>query len=168
MSQSHDHDEEQPGKAAYETRDVKVRPLVVFTVGLAVTIVAAYLITLGVFRLFDAREAAKDASADPAAVRRAALPVEQQLPAAPRIQADPAGEYDLLRRREDELLSTYGWVDREAGLVRIPIDQAMKIVVEEGLPARQPGTTPPATGTTASTSPSGGKATKAAAAARKN
>lgn len=168
MSQSHDHDEGRPGKAAYETRDVKVRPLVLFTVGLAVTIIAAYLIVLGIFRLFDARETAKDASANPAAVQRAALPVEQQLPAEPRIQADPAGEYDVFRRREDELLSTYGWVDREAGLVRIPVDQAMKIVVEEGLPTRPPESTPPATGTPASTSPSGGKATKAAAAARKN
>lgn len=142
MSHTHDHDGESPG-GAYETRDVKVRPLVVFTVGLAVTIIAAYLIILGIFRLFDARETAKDATADPAAVQRAALPVELTLPPSPRIQADPAGEYEALRRREDDLLSTYGWVDREAGVVRIPVELAMKLVVDQGLPARQPAPAAP-------------------------
>jgi hypothetical protein len=42
-----------------------------------------------------------------------------------------------LRDREDELLTSYGWVDRNAGVVRIPIEEAMKIVVQRGLPARQ-------------------------------
>ncbi len=154
MSHAHDHDGKQPD-GAYETRDVKVRPLVVFTVGLAVAITAAYLIILGIFRLFDARETARDATADPSAVQRAALPVEQALPPAPRIQADPSGEYEVLRRREDELLSTYGWVDREAGVVRIPVELAMKFVVEQGLPARQPVGASLATGTPAPSAPRG-------------
>ncbi len=122
---------------AYETRDVKVRPLAVSLVGLIVALVASYLLVLGIFRLFSASKAAEDASADPVAVQRAALPPEQRLPAQPRIQADPAGEYDLLRRREDEMLTTYGWVDRPAGVVRIPVDQAMKLVLEQGLPVRR-------------------------------
>lgn len=40
-----------------------------------------------------------------------------------------------LRAWEDEQLSTYGWVDRNDGIVRIPIERAMEIVVNEGLPA---------------------------------
>jgi hypothetical protein len=37
-----------------------------------------------------------------------------------------------LRREEDAILTSYGWVDRQAGVVRIPIDVAMKQVLEEG------------------------------------
>jgi len=35
------------------------------------------------------------------------------------------------------VLTSYGWVDKNAGVVRIPIDEAMKIVVKQGLPVRQ-------------------------------
>ena len=115
--------------AAYETRDVKVRPLAVFIVGLTVLLIVSYLIVLGVFRLFSAQKTAEDAKADPVAVQRAAQPPEQRLPAEPRIQADPSADLQSLRRAEDALLHTYGWIDREAGSVHIPIDQAMKLVV---------------------------------------
>ena len=40
------------------------------------------------------------------------------------------------REREDELLGSYGWVDRNAGVVRIPIDQAKRLLLERGLPVR--------------------------------
>jgi len=147
MSQSNHHDDGRSESTAYETRDVKVRPLAQYLVGLTVAIIVTYLIVLGVFRLFNARKTAQDAQADPAAVQRAALPPEQRLPAEPRIQADPASELQVLRRAEDELLHTYGWIDREAGTVHIPIDQAMKLVVEQGLPVRQPESASPAPGT---------------------
>jgi hypothetical protein len=42
-----------------------------------------------------------------------------------------------LRSHEEELLNNYGWVDREAGIVRIPIDQAIELLAEDG--AAQPG-----------------------------
>ena len=40
-------------------------------------------------------------------------------------------------RKEDDVLESYGWVDKNAGVVRIPIDEAMKLTLERGLPARQ-------------------------------
>jgi hypothetical protein len=135
------HEEDGTSRStAYETRDVKIRPLAVSLVGLIVALVASYLLVLGIFRLFSASKSAEDASADPVAVQRAALPPEQRLPAQPRIQADPAGEYDLLRRSEEQRLTTYGWIDRQAGVVRIPVDQAMKLVLDQGLPVRQTAT----------------------------
>jgi len=54
----------------------------------------------------------------------------------PRLQETPALDLERLREREDETLSTYGWVDRQAGVVRIPIERAMEIVAREGLPKR--------------------------------
>jgi hypothetical protein len=57
---------------------------------------------------------------------------------APRLEADAARTLADLRAREDELLNGIGWVDRPAGIVRIPIDRAMTLVLERGLPASQP------------------------------
>jgi hypothetical protein len=42
-----------------------------------------------------------------------------------------------LRATEDAILSSYGWVDRQKGIVRIPIDRAIDLVLQRGLPARQ-------------------------------
>lgn len=161
------HDDGHSESTAYETRDVKVRPLAVFIAGLAVLLIASYLIVLGIFRLFNAQKTAEDATADPVAVERAALPPEQRLPAEPRIQAAPSGDLQALRRAEDRILNHYGWIDRDAGLVHMPIDQAMKLVVAEGLPVRQPEEVSPATGTPASAVPQGATAQTSTAAQKK-
>ena len=73
------------------------------------------------------------------AAREFPLAAEQQnrLPPEPRLQTNPRQDLADLRRREDAILSTYGWVDKNAGVVRIPIDEAMKLTLERGLPARQ-------------------------------
>lgn len=54
----------------------------------------------------------------------------------PRLQDDPAAELARLRAEEDRKLNTYGWVDREASVVRIPIERAIDLTLTKGLPAR--------------------------------
>jgi hypothetical protein len=53
----------------------------------------------------------------------------------PRVQTDD-GNQDVadLHAREDLLLSNYSWVDQSKGTVRIPIDQAMELIAQRGLP----------------------------------
>jgi hypothetical protein len=65
-------------------------------------------------------------------------------PPLPRLETDPA--QDLARYREEQRkgLDGYGWVDRPAGVVHIPIDEAMRIVAERGLPTRGAEATAPA------------------------
>ena len=58
------------------------------------------------------------------------------MPPEPRLQTNPREDLRELRAKEDELLGSYGWVDKNAGVVRIPIEDAMKLTVERGLPAR--------------------------------
>jgi len=41
-----------------------------------------------------------------------------------------------VRKEEEELLDTYGWVDKERGIVRIPVARAMGLVAKEGLQSR--------------------------------
>jgi hypothetical protein len=55
----------------------------------------------------------------------------------------PLGELAALRQREDRLLHGYAWVDRQAGIVRIPIDDAIDLVASRGLPARADRAQPP-------------------------
>jgi hypothetical protein len=65
-------------------------------------------------------------------------------PPPPRLQPNiidrRTGEEDMtnLRAREDEILNGYDWVDRDAGVVRVPIDKAIELLVEEGAGAEEP------------------------------
>ncbi len=55
--------------------------------------------------------------------------------AGPRLNPDQPRELEALRRQENTLLDTYGWVDRHDGVARIPIARAMAILAERGLSA---------------------------------
>jgi hypothetical protein len=57
-------------------------------------------------------------------------------------QAAPDEAFKQLRATEDAVLNTYGWVDRESGIVHIPIERAMELLLQRGLPARPPDQQP--------------------------
>jgi hypothetical protein len=155
------HEHEDDGKSestAYETRDVKIRPLVVFIAGLSIITVVTYLVVYLIIRLFSAQAARQDSELQPVAGQADVLkPGEERLPPEPRIQANPPADLKVLRDQEEAVLTTYGWVDRQGGVVRVPIDVAMKQVLEQGLPVRQPETAPPAPGTPAPATKAQGK-----------
>jgi hypothetical protein len=56
-------------------------------------------------------------------------------PPGPKLQTEQAQDLATVVRAEERLLSSYGWVDQEQGVVRIPIDEAMKLVAERGVKA---------------------------------
>lgn len=62
---------------------------------------------------------------------------QQQPPPEPRLQIHPQQDLRDFRAREDAMLHGYGWVDKNTGVARIPIEEAMKIVVQRGLQARE-------------------------------
>jgi hypothetical protein len=116
----------------YEPYEERVRPVVLFTVWLTI----GTLVVLGLMKLaHDAFE--RDARGGSIPIHP--LAAEREEPPEPRLQALPAAELRAYRAREEERLSTYGWVDRQAGLVRLPIERAMEIIAREGLPARPEG-----------------------------
>lgn len=59
------------------------------------------------------------------------------VPPAPRLQVDAPADLAAMRAQEDRILGSYGWVDRSAGKVRIPIDRAMDLVAQRGFPVRR-------------------------------
>jgi len=57
-------------------------------------------------------------------------------PPLPRLQQRPAEDMRAYRDEQRSVLESYGWVDRNAGVVHIPIEEAMRLLAERGLPAR--------------------------------
>ena len=116
----------------HETSDVNIRGILAFGAGLLISAVIIHFLVWLLFAYFVSRESQL-------AVRQFPLAAEQQnrLPPEPRLQANPRQDLADLRRREDALLGSYGWVDKNAGIVRIPIGEAMKLTLERGLPVRE-------------------------------
>jgi len=73
----------------------------------------------------------------------------------PRLQVVPAQDLQQMRAAEDAVLSSYDWVDEAAGFVRVPIDRAIELLLERGLPIWRENRAPQ-TGDGASQSPEGG------------
>jgi len=113
----------------HEERDLSIRLVVLFGIALAVVGVASHYLLEALFWRYGVREDRRDTPAPPLREAR----VE---PPSPRLQANPGLDLGALRQREERDLSTYGWVDRSRGTVRIPIERAMKLAAERGLPAR--------------------------------
>jgi hypothetical protein len=61
--------------------------------------------------------------------------LKQNFPA-PQLEIDERNQLDKIRIDEAQTLSTYDWVDQKAGTVRIPIDRAMDLIAQRGLPVR--------------------------------
>ncbi len=62
---------------------------------------------------------------------------DSQIPPAPRIEEHPAIEIQQLHAQEDHIFTTYGWTDKNKGIVRIPIARAMELQLERGFPTRK-------------------------------
>ena len=57
---------------------------------------------------------------------------------APRLQGDPVAEYNRLTAEQLAELGSYAWVDRGAGIVRIPIERAIDLLAARGNDAYGP------------------------------
>ncbi len=110
--------------AGYEPSDLKPRTIAIFGLSLALVVAACLIVAAWMFGFFAARRAEEDVLPSPLA--------RVEVPAGPVLQVYAPGDLARLRAEEDKILSTYGWVDRGAGIVRIPVDQAMQLLVERG------------------------------------
>jgi hypothetical protein len=110
-------------------REIDVRSIAIFLVAVAAaTVVAAFLMWI-LFRGLLAREVARDPK--PLAIVERTQP--PPLPG-PRLQVTPEKDLAALHAEEQTALSGYGWVDRAAGRVQIPVERAMALIAERGLP----------------------------------
>jgi hypothetical protein len=120
-----------PAAVHHETSDVGLGGILGFGAGLFVAAVLIHLMIWLLFQLFSGREARRATLTFPLAAGQ-----ERRVPPEPRLQASPRQDMHDLRAAEDAVLNSYGWVNKTAGIVRIPIGEAMKLTVQRGLPAR--------------------------------
>jgi hypothetical protein len=118
---SHD---QTPRQGGHERRDVSFKPLLIAAVVLVVAVLVAMVGMERLFGYLAQREAARSNPANPLAASRPAVPPE------PRLQTEPIEDLRTLREREEAALDSYGWVDRERGVVRLPIERAMELTLE--------------------------------------
>jgi hypothetical protein len=123
------------GDPGYEKRDASIRGLLQFAFWLAMVLVVSFVGMKWTLDYFQRTEP----------LGPPASPIEnaRQLPPAPRLQAHPHQELVDFCTDQEQKLATYGWMDRQAGVVRIPVDRAMELVLERGLPIRPASQMPP-------------------------
>ena len=117
----------------HETQDVSIGPIVKFGVGLAIATALVSVAMWGLFRYF---EASQDRRQEPVSPMVAAN--LKRTPREPRLEPNPLAPRLAARVHEDAVLTSWGWVDRNAGVARIPIDRAMELLARRGLPAAKP------------------------------
>ncbi|NIR50806.1 hypothetical protein GWO43_19565 [candidate division KSB1 bacterium] len=117
-------------EAHHELTDVKFRPIFWSVVGLFILVAFALMIIMAVFGTLQERQEKTEVPSSPLSER-------QPLPPQPRLQVTPDMDLEQFETLQDSLLNSYGWIVREAGVVRIPIDRAIQLKLERGFPARQ-------------------------------
>jgi hypothetical protein len=136
-----------PGKTAVEfDREIQFRQLVQLGIGL---LAVALLSGVVVFFLLKGFLRAESAAAPPPPV----MAPEQVLAPGPKLLARPESDLRRTRAAEDEKLRSYGWVDEAGGVARIPVDRAVEILAESGLPSRQATPAPAPSGTAPAPTP---------------
>jgi hypothetical protein len=119
--------------AGHETSDVSIRAIVRFGLALAIGTAVISVAMWGLFRFFEARQEKRQERVPPMVAANL-----HRTPSGPRLEPDPLAPLRAARAREDSVLGSYGWVDPGAGVARIPIDRAMELLVERGLPPSKP------------------------------
>jgi len=109
----------------HEQSEVSVRLIVVSLAGLAVATFFVFVLVVGIFRYFYDTYSTEQAT-------RLSQPV---IPPEPRIEVAPYEQLQQVRAKEDHVLTTYAWVDKDGGKVRVPIDQAIDMLAAKGLPS---------------------------------
>ena len=134
----------------YEQTDVRPAAVVRFAIGLVVVIAVASVALLGLFAVFAKQQRRHDPPPPPLARPTG------DVPPMPRLQVTPLQDLEQVRAQAEEELNSYGWVDPRAGIVRIKIDDAIRILAQRGLPpaAATPASSPSPSPTAA---PGGGR-----------
>jgi hypothetical protein len=142
------------GHPDYERRDIGIGGVLYFMVGLAVAAIIIHFVIAGMYRYLEHHAEAQQKTISPLVTNPArdtrTLPpqfktdsegtdyekyLQQSFPS-PQLETDERTQLNKVRLAEENTLSTYDYVDKDAGTVRIPIDRAMDLVVQRGLPTR--------------------------------
>ncbi len=115
--------------AGHELSDLNPRNIALFGATLAVVIGATLLASYALFDFLYTGVTRARPLPSPLSYNREPTPE-------PHLLVKPGNELKAVRAEESRILNNYDWVDRDKGIVRIPIERAIAIVAQRGLPAR--------------------------------
>jgi hypothetical protein len=133
----------------FERQDLTATAVFGFLLSLALGGVIVYFVIWGVYHFMDARQREHQPELSPLVKQvetdtRIVSPDEIKKFPQPRLERNERTEIKDFRLKEEQLLNSYGWVDEKAEVVRIPIERAMQLVAQRGLPTTpKAGTAPP-------------------------
>jgi hypothetical protein len=137
MSSNNEAHLEHP-EATYERTDLSATGVLGFLVGLAITLALIHLVLWGMYRYLDHYQTRSQPRLSPLQNVHPDQPdsrTVQQFPL-PRLQPDPVADLNKFRAQQDAILSSYGPSSAQAGAVRIPIERAIDMLAQRGLPTR--------------------------------
>jgi hypothetical protein len=146
MSEQIKHGQAEEG---FERQDLSAHAVFAFLISLVVSGVVVYFIIWGLYHYMDARQRRRQPEQSPLVQQvetdtRIVSPDEIKKFPEPRLERNERTEIKDFRLTEEQTLNSYGWVDEKAGVVRIPIDRAMELIEQRGLPTTpKAGTAPP-------------------------
>jgi hypothetical protein len=117
----------QKGGAGHKRKDADVVSIFLIGVAVLLFVVLVLLIIWMTLRHLRVERSKKEGSTKRVVEKAETFP-------RPRLQVDPAEDLAQMRARDLLELTTYGWIDRKAGIARIPIERAMQLLAERGLP----------------------------------
>jgi hypothetical protein len=125
----------------FEREDLRAKSVFSFLIALAVVCVLVYFILRGMYAYLDAYQKAHQPAQSPLvkvteADTRMVGPEEITKFPQPRLEKNERLEINDFRLEEEKKLNSYGWVDEKTGVVHIPIERAMQLVTQRGLPTR--------------------------------
>jgi hypothetical protein len=151
------------GHGGFERQDLKVSGILYFLLTLVVVTALCLVGLRGLYAFLEHREKVSQPAVNPLVTnvpedtRHIAPGYPQSVFPNPKLEEDERGQLNGIRLEEEKTLNSYGWVDEKAGTVRIPIERAMDLIAQRGLPVRAQGaasdapTAKPATVTTGAT-----------------
>src|SRR4029077_18041949 len=126
----------------YERRDIGVSGVLYFLLGLAIAGLLSYFLVKGLYSYLDKRSEAEQAPINPLVTNAPAdtRSIPRDYPQGtfpnPKVEEDERGQLNSIRLKEEQVLSTYDYIDKSAGTIRIPIDRAMDLIAQRGLLVR--------------------------------
>jgi hypothetical protein len=130
---------------SYERQDLQVSGILYFLLSLVVVTALCLLGLRGFYAYLDHREKASQPPVNPLITnvptdtRHIAPGYPQDAFPNPKLEEDERGQLNGIRIEEEKRLYSYGWVNEKAGTVRIPIERAMDLLGQRGLPVRPQG-----------------------------
>jgi hypothetical protein len=125
---------------SFEGQDLSPRGVMYFFAGLIALLAVIYAIAFGMYRFLDAYNHANQATLSPMvapeADTRTVTDRDTQTFPEPRLEKNERTELREFIEDQDRKLVTYNWADKDKGIVQIPIDRAMDLIVQRGLPVR--------------------------------